>query len=79
MSRAALHNGPTASDFAVFAMARQRLGEPEAARDALERLRTEMKKPANAGNAELNALLREAEALLAGGAGRPPSEGAGPD
>jgi hypothetical protein len=74
--RAAARNGPTASDFAVFAMARQRLGESEAARDALERLRTEMKKPANAANAELNALLREAEALVAGGAGKPAPAGA---
>jgi hypothetical protein len=75
--RAALRNGPTASDFAVFAMARQRLGESEAARDALARLRTEMKKPANAESAELNALLREAEALVAGGAGEPASGVAG--
>lgn len=45
-------------------------------RDVLAPLRTKMKMPANAGNAELNALLREAEALGAGSAGTPASAAA---
>lgn len=75
--RSALRNGPTASDFAVFAMARYRLGEHEAARDALEKLRTEMKKPASAKNEELQDLLREAEALVGDDAGKPAVASAG--
>ena len=63
--RVAMGGGPTASDFAVLAMARQRLGENQAAREALERLRAEMKKAANADDKDLLAFLREAEALVA--------------
>jgi hypothetical protein len=77
--RAAMRNGPTASDFAVFAMAHQRLGEAQAARDALERLRAEMKKPDNASDDDLMAFLREAEVLIAGGGATPVAAGAGRD
>jgi WD40 repeat protein len=67
--RSALRNGPTATDLAVCAMAHEKLGKHDAARDAIEKLRAEMKKPANQKNEELQSLLREAEALVAGRSG----------
>ena len=50
-------------DAAVLALAHHRLGETEAARVALSRLRQSMKKPKWLKNEEAQALLREAELL----------------
>jgi hypothetical protein len=68
---AGLRKEPNAVDLAFLAMARQKLGDASAARDALEKLRTEMKKPDNAKNKELQGFLREAEALVAAAGGKP--------
>jgi hypothetical protein len=53
---------------AFLAMAQHRLGEPRQAQEALARLRETMKQPAWAKDAEAQAFLREAEALLVSGA-----------
>ena len=74
---AALRGKPGASDLAFLAMARQKLGETAIARDVLEKLRALMKQPDNAQNKELQGFLREAEALIAGGAVTPASAAAG--
>jgi tetratricopeptide (TPR) repeat protein len=68
---AALRDKPGAADLAFLAMTKQKLGDTSAARDALERLRTEMKKPDNAKEEELQGFLREAEALVLGVGGKP--------
>ena len=49
---------------AFIAMAEQRLGRPEKARMALDRLRILMEKPANRMSEESHRFLREAEALI---------------
>jgi hypothetical protein len=66
-------------DLAFVSMAHQRLGHVDAARDALGKLRAEMARPYNAKSEWLQALLREAEALVAGAAERPAGAGAGRD
>jgi WD40 repeat protein len=74
---AGLRKEPNAADLAFLAMARQKLGDTATARDVLEKLRALMKQPDNAQNKELQGFLREAEALIAGGAVTPASAAAG--
>ena len=69
--RVAMRGRPTASDFAVFAMSRQRLGEAQGASDALEKLRVEMEQPDNASDDDLMAFFRETEALVTGLGAKP--------
>ena len=61
---AALRGTSGLPDLAFLSMARQRLGLVDAARDALEKLRAEMRKPDNAADKDLQVFLREAEALV---------------
>ena len=63
---AATRERPSAADVPFLLMAIQRRGIVDAARDALDKLRTAMKNPDMAGNATLNGFLREAGALVAG-------------
>jgi eukaryotic-like serine/threonine-protein kinase len=58
------------SNLAFTAMAHQRLGQHAAALAALEQLRTEMTKQANARDQNAVGFLREAEALCAGAGGK---------
>ena len=66
-----MRSAPNAADQAFLAMAHQKLGETAPAREALDRLRVEMKKPNNASDKELAGFLREAEALIGGAGGTP--------
>jgi WD40 repeat protein/serine/threonine protein kinase len=68
---AAMRERPSTADLTFLAMAHQRLGDVDAARIALGKLRAEMARPYNAKSAELQALQREAEALIAGGGAKP--------
>jgi hypothetical protein len=52
-------------------LARFRLGQAQVARDALEKLRAEVKQPDNGNNEEQRGFLREAEAVATGAGARP--------
>jgi WD40 repeat protein/tRNA A-37 threonylcarbamoyl transferase component Bud32 len=65
------------ANLAFLAMAQHRLGRPEQARATLARLRETMKKPNWAGDAELEAFLREAGELIDGRPARPGPVGDG--
>jgi eukaryotic-like serine/threonine-protein kinase len=55
--------GPQPADLAFLALAHHRLGEPDQARTALDRLRTLMQKPEHASTSEAQLFLSEAEAI----------------
>jgi WD40 repeat protein/tRNA A-37 threonylcarbamoyl transferase component Bud32 len=63
--------GPAPADLALLAMTRFRMGEKGRAQASLDSLRETMQKPNWARNEEAHALLKEAEALLAGQAPQP--------
>jgi len=68
---ASMRRAPSAPDTVFLAMAHQRLGEAAVARAALARVRVAMRSPANAESDELQAFLREAEALTGGAVAKP--------
>jgi WD40 repeat protein/serine/threonine protein kinase len=55
--------GAQPADLAFLALAHHRLGQPDQARSALDRLRALMKKPAHASTSESQVFLSEAEAI----------------
>ena len=61
-----LQKGSHPADAAFLARAHHRLGNKEAANEALERLRKLLADPKRAGDEESQAFLREAEALIGG-------------
>src|SRR5262249_39833044 len=64
---------PQPPDLAFLALTQHQLGQEEQAQATLARLREALQLPRWAKAAEAHALLREAEALLAGPATIPPS------
>jgi hypothetical protein len=60
------YKGSIPADLAFLAMAHYQLGQKDQATTALSRLRERMKEPRSAADAESQAFLREAEALLQG-------------
>ncbi|HEY1377145.1 MAG TPA: protein kinase [Gemmataceae bacterium] len=64
LSRSAQLNRGIPADLAFLAMAQSRAGNADDARATLTRLRTAMKQPRWAGNAEAKQFLAEAEALI---------------
>ena len=62
---------PSPADLAFLAMARFRLGQAQAARDALEKLEAEMKNSNSADDAETQSFLHEARELIEGTRGGP--------
>ena len=64
-------NGTQPADFAFLAMIQQQLGQPSPARAALARLReTLQQNPRWANDADAQAFLREAAALIGGGSAK---------
>jgi hypothetical protein len=62
---------PSPAALAFLVMARFRLGQAQAARDALEKLEAEMKNSNNADDAETQSFLHEARELIEGTGGGP--------
>jgi tetratricopeptide (TPR) repeat protein len=69
---AILFRGSHPSDLAFLAMTYQRLAQKEKGQEMLGRLRETVKKPMWVNNAEAQAFLREAEALMRGENGKGP-------
>ncbi len=69
---AAQGNSELPADLAFLAMAEERLGHHAQAVAYLGRLREALKKPAHARNSEGRGFLREAEAIIEGGANKKP-------
>ncbi len=65
------HGGHAPADLAFLTMARYQIGQQDQARAILNQLRETMQKPNSARDEEVQSLLKEAEALLAGRALQP--------